>query len=219
MQKIHFYLLFILLISCSKNNSETKIEVYFLKNKILSEEGVLLGKAPIFERLNLDTVKFYSSKKDQKFDTITNQIIYGGKYSVSENDLEAKPFLNDNDILFLDKYKSQIFLSSSGYEKLNGLDYKKYNGKQYVITVNKKPVINGYLTSSHSSIVHSFNYIIFYDNFEPEKQNENQPLEIKNANSYIVFSKSTVNDLNKYPELIKAFEKTNRIKKPTGNSR
>ncbi len=190
-----------------------KIEIYLVKSRILTYEGVLLKETYEYKKFRLDTKSYYSNKKNEKFDTVTNQLIYGGKYKISENNLKSSPLIEDSEILFLCKDSSQIQLSNSGFRKLQNLNYKDDDGRQYVITVNKKPVLNGYLMSRrYSSRVYSHNFLLFDEIVENEKPAENHPLEIFCVNSYIDFSKKTKTDLNNYPLLINAFKKTDRLK-------
>lgn len=212
MSKLHIFLFFILFCSCSKKENDLKIEIYLVKSRILTYEGVLLKETNEYKKFRLDTHSFYSRKKDEKFDTVTNQLIYGGKYKVSQYDLKSSPLIEDGEILFLYKDSSQIQLSNSGFRKLQNFNYKDDDGRQYVITVNKKPVLNGYLMSRYSSKVYSHNFLLFDEIVENEKPVENHPLEIFCVNSYIEFSKNTKTDLNNYPLLINAFKKTDRLK-------
>jgi len=160
--KIYLFYIFIFLFlfaSCKKTNKEqidlNDIEIYLPKKRIESYEGVYykdIIKDTVLlkqlkhrlrgEFLRIDTTNF----KD--IDTLKiplNKYIFAGHYSVKNNDLEKTPFITNDEIIGFNLNNSEIVLSNSAAKKLTKFHPMSHFGEQFVITVNKKPVLNGYL--------------------------------------------------------------------------
>ena len=98
MKKILSILLFSSLLFSCKNHEE-KIEIYLLKNRVRTTEGI-----PVLEYVKLKNIKYdknLENVKDCNYDSISKQFIYGGKFTVDKENLETKPLITDEDILKL----------------------------------------------------------------------------------------------------------------------
>ena len=208
MKRIAFILLIIGFASCNQKNNSDKIEIYLLNKKIRSVEGIPLKDASKFKYIDSLTLSTYESIN---YDTITNQFIYGGKFDAKLSDLEKEPLIEDSEILFLDIEKSELEFTNSAFQKF--LNFKKTNNnhKQFAITVNKKPILTGYFRSKLTSYIFNYNYITFDESITENEKIENHPFKILYNDDFIKWKPKQIN-LNKYPDLINAFEKTNRIK-------
>ncbi|MGV7105853.1 hypothetical protein [Flavobacterium sp. U410] len=105
-----------------------------------------------------------------KFDTVHNDIIFAGAFDIEDGDLEKTPLINDDEILKFDFNTSQIFMTGSVVNKIKNLDWKMKNnfGRQFVLCINKKPILNGYFYNSSSSYL-SNTYQIFIDDYKMNK--------------------------------------------------
>jgi hypothetical protein len=207
MKKILYILLLsFLLFSCEKH--EEKIEIYLLKNRIRTTEGI-----PVLEFVKLKNIKYDENLENVKgcnFDSISMKLIYGGKFNVQKENLETKPLIEDEDILKLNIKKSELILSEIGRQKIAKLKPNMKYGIQFAICVNRKPLMTGYFRTIYSSYVYNWNHIN-YDHYNKEKRIDKDTNFVIRQNKDYEKWKPTLTELEKYPELIKAFKETNRL--------
>lgn len=143
------------------------------KERIPNKDGI-----PFLEYLklnNLDLSEFDKYPERYKYatvDSLYEGIIYSGNFNFSENDLQEKPFITNDEILGFDENNAEIILKESTTEKFSELPYKA----QFVLTINKTPVMNGYFEFFFSS---EFPYDTFFLYFLQEEVEE---FEVENKN-------------------------------------
>lgn len=207
MKRIPLILLVVLIISCSKKPKHT-IEIYLLKSRVENSFGI-----PISDYLKMNELDYVELKSfsNATFDTVNKQIIYAGKFDILKGQLNDKPFIDNQDIKFLDIKRNKIIFTEKASRKIGLLAGKMNEGHQFIITDNRKPIFGGYFWSIYSSYGTNWNVISFrhkIQNQPPKKELEYFILEgqgMSRLENYINF--------NNYPQLIEAFEKTNRLKK------
>ena len=85
MKKIFSILLFSFLLFSCENHKE-KIEVYLLKNRVKTTEGIA-----VLEYVKLKKIKYDTNLENIKncnYDSISQQLIYGGKFTVDKKILK-----------------------------------------------------------------------------------------------------------------------------------
>lgn len=193
---------FFFLYSCSKK--EHVIEIYTLKSRAKNLHGISAQK--YFLNKN-DTTHYTIINDNTTIDTLKNELIYAGEFLIDINNLEDKPLINDNDILFLDTKTNQIVFTESAKKLLSSFKGHTREGIQFVMTDNRKPIISGYFWNDFSSSWSNWNcisYCILYK----EKNHINKMYKgIGNKN---LEGKSI--DFSNYEAVIKAFTESNRIK-------
>ncbi|MCO6173618.1 hypothetical protein NHF50_01025 [Flavobacterium sp. NRK F10] len=160
------FISFFLFISCEKNeNKKSKVEIYLTNKRIESYEGVKT------KNLN-DTLKYKElldrfSQFSIKIDTVHNDIIFAGAFDIKNMDLEDHPLISDDEILKFNFDTSKIVMKKSAINKITNLNWKMGNsfGRQFVLCIDKKPVICGYFYNSSSSFL-SNTYQIFIDDYK-----------------------------------------------------
>ena len=210
--KVNFYFFCISLLLLFSYCSDKKnvVEVYLLNNRIKSYEG-----KPVEQILNLDTLdidrKLYL--QNASLDLKDSCFIHSGKFNVEEKDLNEKPFISNNEILKFNTKTSEIIFSKSAIEKIQNLKPNNIKSIQFTICVDKKPTLNGYFTYSFSSYIPTTNFIFFHNprDFKSIFKRKNQNEFILNYNNKCAKFKPILNDLKKYPELLKAFKNSNRL--------
>lgn len=190
--------------SCKKN--EDKVEIYLLKRRIMSTEGI-----PVDEYSKLKNIKDFESIKYCSFDTVKKQLIYGGKFIASQNDFEEEPLVKNDEVLALNIEKSELILSQSARKKISQIKPSMKYGVQFVIAVNKQPCLTGYFRSNISSFIYNWNYIgyNYHENSFEGKSDEN--FVIRQNTNYIKWSPVLTN-LKNYTALITAMKNSNRLK-------
>ena len=202
--KITFIVFILTFISCKKE--EDKIEIYLLKDRILSSEGIPLIESEGF----LKTDKNLKSATYLRYDTISRQIIYGGRFEVKTTDLLAEPFIEDEEIIEVNLNKSEFILSQKGKNKINKLKPNMKYGIQFVICVNRKPTLTGYFRSNISSYVLNWNYI-GYDYIISSFDTKNDiNFVIRKNDGYLDWKPYKTNLLD-YPELLESLKKSGRL--------
>lgn len=181
--------------SCEKNDD--KIEIYLLKNRIRSSEGIPIIEYDSF----IKTPKSLKQCKFVNYDTISGDWIFGGKFEVSKHDLDKTPLIIDNEILSVNLDNSELFLTESGKEKIQRIKPNMKYGVQFAICVNQEPQLVGYFRSNISSFVYNWNYI-GYDYY---KHN----IKINKEKGFIIYKnegyekwKPYKSNLLEYPKLI-----------------
>lgn len=206
MKYLFLFFLSFFLFSCI--NQEEKIEIYLLKNRIRTNEGI-----PV-----LDYVKLKKIKQDKNlenimecnFDTLSEKLIFGGKFNANKENIENEPFISDEDILKLNLERSELVLTNIGRQKIAQLKPNMKYGIQFAICVNKKPLLTGHFRSIYSSYIQSWNYIS-YDHYNKEKRLDKDMNFVIRQNKDYEKWEPILTDLKEYPELINAFKKSNRL--------
>jgi hypothetical protein len=202
--KITFIAFILTFISCKKE--EDKIEIYLLKDRILSSEGI-----PLIEREGfLKTDKNLEFAKYLRYDTISKQMIYGGRFEVKTDDLLAEPFIEDEEIIEVNLNTSEFILSQKGKNKIKELKPSMKHGIQFVICVNRKPILTGYFRSNISSYILNWNYIGYdYINSSFDTKNDIN-FVIRKNDGYLDWKPYKINLLD-YPELVESLKKSRRL--------
>jgi hypothetical protein len=144
-----FLLLLISLISCQKKHQDV-IEIYLTKERIPHKVGVPFEEIPKY--VNIDLTDPVFGRYDHFFvsyDTISKDFVFLGEFDIRRENLKEEPFITNDEILGFDFEKSNVVVSGNSYYKFS--DKRIGNLNQFVICINKKPVINGYFLSGMSS--------------------------------------------------------------------
>jgi hypothetical protein len=194
-------------LSCSKK--EQLIEVYLPKKPIPSFEGLPLEKA--FKENEVAAVAEKYKNSMVRFDTINHEVIYFGKFIAEMNDLQSNPFIRNDEIRGFDLNKSLLITSKSARNKMSHLktERKNYYGNQFVLCIDKKPIISGYLIKQTNSIFWSNTYEILYDS--DLKSGKIGGTEMYQCN-FIHFGKNPRNlNMKNEKELLMAFKSSGRL--------
>ncbi len=160
MKKLFPYLLFLLVFTSCQKKSQDVIEIYLTKERIPHKVGVPFDEMPKY--IDVDLIDGVFGRYDNYFisyDTIKKDFIFLGDFEVKKEDLEEKPFITNDEILGFDFKKSNVVVSGNSYYKFS--DKRIGNLAQFVICINKEPVINGYFLSEMSSVYFDW-YAMYY---------------------------------------------------------
>ena len=203
-KNIILFLLVITFFSCSKR--ESKIEIYLLKSRAENIKGI-----PLKEYVN--TVEWKSDTANFKYvtyDTIQREFIYAGEFDISKSILEDEPFIEDNEIEYLDLKRNIITFKKTAGKKIGSLKGKMREGHQFVVIENGTPLFGGYFWSLFSSYKNNWNTILHVHqivNHEPKEDTE-----------YPIFKENGMNNpdtkinFEEYPKLIEALKRNNKIR-------
>ncbi|HRE78939.1 MAG TPA: hypothetical protein PLL09_14065 [Flavobacterium sp.] len=205
MKKISIlFALFIILLSCTKQ--ERKIEIYLLKSRAENIKGIPLKEYIKNVEWKIDTANF----KYVTYDTIEKNFVYAGEFDISKSILEDKPFIEDEEIEYLDLKRNIIVFKKSAGRKIGSLKGKMTEGHQFVITENGIPIFGGYFWSIFSSYKNNWNTILHVHQIKSH--------EPKEDSEYPIFIENGMNepdskiDFKKHPKLIEALKKSNKIR-------
>lgn len=160
MKKLFPYFIFLLILSSCQQKNQDVIEIYLTKERIPHKEGVPFDEMPKY--IDIDLTDGFFGRYDDYFvsyDTIKKDFIFLGDFEVKKEDLEEKPFITNDEILGFDFEKSNVVVSGNSYYKFS--DKRIGNLAQFVICINKEPVINGYFLSGMSSAYFEW-YAMYY---------------------------------------------------------
>lgn len=181
--------------SCQKRD---KVEIYLLKEVKPNKIGI---KYPSNDEYDTTT-----------YDSLTKNYYKWTDFEYKESDLNKIPFISDSEILSLDTLNGIIKFNNGASQRIIKNTDGFQRSKQFVITVNNKPVMNGYFHNIYSSFGTDWNTIRFDD----LKNIDKKDLEVYNFSMYM--GKGLKNNLvknkiyfGKYPLLIDALEETDRI--------
>ncbi len=206
MKKISIILaLSIIFLSCT--SQENKIEIYLLKSRAENIEGIPLKEYIKNVEWKIDTASF----KYVTYDTIQKNFVYAGEFDISKSILEDKPFIEDEEIEYLDLKRNIIAFKKSAGRKIGSLKGKMTEGHQFVVTENGIPIFGGYFWSTFSSYKNNWNTILHVHQIINHKPKEDTEYPIFKGNG--MNKPDTKIDFKKYPKLIEALKKTKRIKK------
>lgn len=199
-----FLLLLISLISCQKKHQDV-IEIYLTKERIPNKVGIPIQEYLILNKMEQKELEFHPDKFEfMTVDTIQNQLIELGAFNFEITDLEHFPFITNEEILGFDDERAELFFKNQVIAKFSKLEYNS----QFVLFINKKPIINGYLQTGFSSRRFNETYIGLYT--KPNKEKEPDTFSIILLYGDIE-SKASVPDfkiLN--PEFDQAFQTRNQ---------
>ena len=198
-------LTFLLVVSCQEKKD--KIEIYLLNKRIISSEGVPFTEMSFYDsisEMNKENYKFCS------FNLKDSSKICAGKFEVKTSDINEKPLVEDDEIISLNLKNNQLALNEKGDEKVKRIKPDNIKGTQFVICVNKKPVLTGYFKSNFSSFYPSWNFIYYsYENHDD--LNYGKQINLKYTLEKCENRDFKLLNLEEYPELIQAFKNTNRL--------
>jgi hypothetical protein len=200
---VFFTIAFTLLISCKHESNS--VEIYLVKNRIDTKEGVPLSEIKEFKQKNSPFSKAFIN--GTKYDTVKRDFILAGSFDAKYNQLKKEPFILDSEIELLDTIKSEIHLTPSGFKKIKELKPDMIHGIQFVICSNKIPVFTGYFWSINSSHMSTWNCIEY--NYLDEKQNN--PLKLFKGEGTHLPNKSKIH-FKDYKYLVEAFKNNNKLK-------
>jgi hypothetical protein len=213
MEKYFLLAFTILFFSCKKDDN---VEIYLLKERKENKFGVEISKLKEYSKR--EGYEFKNFGEYTTIDTINKKILFASDFDFLANDLEAKPFITNDEILKLDTIKGKIEFSNSGGRKLLGLKPNLRNGKQFIITVNKNPVFSGYVWSPYSSNGANW-FCIQYEDTQTAKDttlNNYKFLFYKGLGTSDPKKREKI-DFEKYPELLEAFKESDRLKEDKNN--
>jgi hypothetical protein len=153
-------LVFLIICSCTKKD---KIEIFLLKERKQNLDGIQLSKAKHF--ISKDTVHLKYMTAMTTYDTVRQKIFYASNFKFEASDLQSTPFITNDQILLLDIKKNLLVLDNEAGWKLLKFKPSMNNGEQFVITINGRPELNGYLWNYRSPQGSSWN-TIQYDDFK-----------------------------------------------------
>ena len=119
------------LIGCSKSEQHS-IEIYLLKDRVNTNEGVSLDKVKHFPKI--DTTALKEIANTVRYDTVNKEFIYAGSFRVKENQIEPTPLIKNEEILGLSIENSEIKLAAEAANKIIALKPSMKGGIQFVIT-------------------------------------------------------------------------------------
>jgi len=189
-------LLLFIVTSCKKRDL---VEIYLLKKVKPNKIGVKLSSNDVFDTTTYDSVK--------------NTYYKWTDFNYTQSDLKEFPFISDSEIISLDTLKGEITFNNQASQRIIKSTDGFQRSKQFIITVNKKPVMNGYFHNIYSSFGTDWNTIKFEDLKNIEKS------DLESYNFAIYKGKGLKNAFGKnkiyykeYPLLIHALKGSNRIK-------
>lgn len=160
------FILILIIIGCNQkketvNDSNSPIiEIYIPKERIPSLDGIALPSNWSFGGLSEDEIAYV--RKFLRLDTISQRLIYAGRYGANGSDLQNYPLIENKDILGFNFKTNKLKLSGNGVKKLLSVSPNFNISRQFIITADKKPILNGYLFSTFSSSYVSHFYIEYY---------------------------------------------------------
>lgn len=185
------------------------IEIYLYKEFITPENNIELKESEYYKENKNGELKDLDENYLNRlaFDTIEKKTVikYGG-FKNKINSIESTPFIKNNEINFFQNSKDST--TTLVTNKKIRIEDKKYFGgkfhlKQFVVLLNKKPVLNGYLFCSRSSSICEKTNILIYE-----------PAEFKSKLFLLDFINRKIKNINlkkNYPELYHAFKNSNRL--------
>lgn len=188
---------------------ENCIEVYLYKEFITPENNIELRQSEYYKENKNDELKSLDENYLNRlaFDTIEKKVVVKhGSFKDNINLIESTPFIKNDQIAFFRNLKN-FYATLVLEKKIKIGDKKSFGGKfhlrQFVILVNKKPVLNGYLYCLIASSLCENTNVLMY---EPAKFNNKLLLEN--------FSNKKIKNINlkkDYPDLYQAFKNSNRL--------
>lgn len=199
------------LVSCEK---KPKIEIYLLNRYIESTDGI-----PVQNIISYDQAKkgeafelYKVHVRDHiRFDTITGECFSSGTFEAKVKDLQAKPFITDDEIRSFNLHNSNIYFSKAAKKKLYHLPIKPKIGRchQFAICIDGKPTIFGYFSRISMGRYWPNTYTIRY--FDMSKLDAKLKDTLGNDFIFGARNYGLLDSINE-KELINAFKKSGRLK-------
>ncbi|MGL2967313.1 hypothetical protein [Flavobacterium sp. XGLA_31] len=218
MSRTSSIILLIFLVSCKNETSKNVdiIEIYTPKKPIASYLGESIVEYPnIYNQLLQDAkgTSFIVDTNIVKVDSITKQVYYANKFKSTEKDLSNNPLINSSEIKGINFETNEIVFSESGSKKIRTIKQRVKYCNQFMVTVNRKSIINGYLVNSLTS-----NYVYGYQIlYVPTIKFKEKTIDNKNQEYFIEYYSKEKGlfkpNLKKNTELYKAFKDNNKILK------
>ena len=206
---IEFFIIALLLFSCNYSKKESsKIEIYLLKDTILTKEGVEISNMPNKEDLDstyynkIDTIRV-------RYDTLNKEFIYAGRFNAEKSELKDKPFITNDEIIGLNLTESVFIFTQPAAKKIVNIQSSMKYGKQFAILKDGNILLTGYFWSKSSSYGSTW-YCIEYDRTQNiSKRNE---FSFYKGNGINAMKREKIEkDMPHIGELVNAFEKSDRL--------
>ena len=207
--KIFFISLF--LVCCHKEEHHS-IEIYLLKDRVTTDEGISIEKATSI--VDVDTTLLKDIPITVRYDTLNKEFIYAGSFHVNKNQIEPTPLIKNEDVLGLNIDNSEIKLSAEAANKIISLKPSMKGGIQFVITDNKNPVMTGYFWSSYSSYGSTWNNIEYDHTKKVDK-----PIFLRMYKGHgINAAKREAIPFSDFKDLVNAFSQSDRLLNTTSKT-
>jgi len=175
MKKLFPYLIFLLILSSCQKKNQDVIEIYLTKERIPHKIGIPFHEMSKY--IDIDITDNGFGRYDNFFvsyDTIGKDFIFLGEFDIKRENLEEEPFITNDEIIGFDFEKSNLILSGKSYEKFSS---EIPPLSQFIVCINNKPTIGGYLLSPMSS-AYLENYAIYYFNYTKEYKKDTIELSL-----------------------------------------
>jgi hypothetical protein len=208
--KILISIFVIICLASCESKADSNIEIYLVKDRKAHIDGLNIVDVQNFakkEGINLSEFDYPTT-----FDTLTKTLYFASNFKYSTNDLENQPFIKNDEFESLDIEKGIIRIRKDGGLKILKLKPNLRNGRQFVITINKEPVMNGYFYNPYSSNGSTW-YTIQYDDFKTVNNTILKSYEFSFFKGDGTSNKSNRKEIkfDNYPKLIKALQKSGRL--------
>src|SRR5690554_2038147 len=204
MKKLFPYLLLLLVLnSCQKKNQDV-IEIYLTKERIPNNIGIPIQEYFRINNNDSSGINQFSEKYEfMTVDKSSQQLIDLGNFNFELNDLEQHPFITNDEILGFDNESAELFLKKEVVDKFSKLKYTT----QFVLFINKKPIINGYLETGFSSRRFNDTYTGFYITPDKKRKSDSFSLILLYGD---IESKATIPDFKSLnPDFYQVFQTRN----------
>ncbi|WP_330441832.1 hypothetical protein [Flavobacterium sp. C4GT6] len=206
MKCVILFLVALLAMGC-KEEKHPKIEIYLLKHRLAFVDAVPFKETSKYKEIEYDRAK--DIFKDAQFDTIREEVVFAGQFEADSVDLQSEPFIDDSDIKAFDLRANKLMLSKKVIKRICNLYPDRNFGEQFVITVNKEPMLTGYFWNTQSAVNCRWYYIECLDN---EAFPDNGfDTDIVTLYSGVNSEKVEQYGFTRHKELIAAFEQTHRL--------
>lgn len=189
---------------------ENCIEIYLYEEYVMPEYCVWYKDTDNYDVSNRAAEKSI-------VDTIENKYLQGKEFELN-NKIDKVLIIKNDEITNYTNENLYLLIKSSKYNEL--FNWKsKIDLKQFVITVNKKPVLNGYFYNAIKSY-HLNDEILMYDSVGNDTKHKTKSRFHKNYRKsklcklYLWSLKENISNFNLkkgYPELYQAFKNSNRL--------
>ncbi len=188
---------------------ENCIEIYLYEDYVMPKNCVWYKDTNNYDNS-------YRAAERSIFDTIINKHLQGKEFNLNNKFDKTLIIKNEEIINFKNQY---LLINLKKYHQLFQWE-SPINLKQFVITVNKKPVLNGYFHKTIMSyIVHD--EVLLYDTTGLDTKHKTKSgfyknyLKPEHCDLYLFnFRNGDMKNINlqkDYPELFNAFKNTNRL--------
>lgn len=206
-------ILLLICLGCIQEEPKPKIEIYLLKEKIESYEGVPILEADDLKNRHESIRR--EGLEESRWDTVTQQLIFAGEFNAKFDQLQKKPLILDSEVYKFHMKKNALIFDSLVNERIRNLKPRRRTGVQFALTVDHKIVLTGYWWSRYSSYYCNTHHIYTVPNykFPPEGQYpsiNDEAVYFIDHGSYWPQHKKKVRPPYP-PELIEAFRSSGRL--------